>query len=106
MDIDEAAARIEQSNAPQRLVKAACFLQGFRDLIDEISDGWAYWSHGTKCSNDLQWIVNAAQWPAHQYQSTAASQADIDKAVRNIVTFLRRCKQTKDLRVVQDWLQG
>jgi len=101
-EIDDAVRRM--ATAPLRLARAAEYLQCFKDIINEISDGWAYWSYGTKCSDGLQAIVREGQYPANQYAHSAASQADVDKACRKIAAFLRRCRQTKDHPAVLAWL--
>jgi hypothetical protein len=92
VEIDNCVAAIEK---PPRLRNAALWLQDFRDLIDAISDGWHMWSHGTKCSQDLQDIVWRSQWPVNQHQYSAASWQAIHNAELRVKTFLRLCKQTK-----------
>ena len=97
MEVDAAVTQIRE---PERLRNAAIYLRSFKDLINQISDGWAYWCYGTKCSKPLQDIVGQARWPIN----SAATQKDIDAAKRKIRTFLRRCSQTRDNPVVRAWL--
>ena len=63
------------------------FLQAFVELINSISDGWAHWSHGTKCSGDLQDLLQAPD---------TATAEKIAAAKKKVLAFLKRCKQTKD----------
>lgn len=103
-EIEDAVARIERNQNPVELVKAALFLQAFCDLINAISDGWPYWSYGTKCSQNLQEIVRDGQYPASQVIIE-----DITPATKKVLTFLKRCKQTKDnpdvIAFVKSWQQ-
>lgn len=39
---------------------AAKYLHRYMELVNENSDGWAYWRFGTKCADDLSQIVNDA----------------------------------------------
>ena len=91
IEIEQAVRRISK---PSLLVKGAKCLQEFCHLINSISDGWAYWSYGTKCSNDLQEIVAKGQWPINQLGFEDYS--NVKPAMRKIVRFLKRCDQTKD----------
>ena len=93
-------------NLPAHVLKAARFLNDFCHLINDISDGWAYWSYGTKCSDSLQELVNEAQWPINQYPSTASTNTECVKACNKVKNFLKRCKQTKDNPTVQDFLRN
>ena len=104
MDIDDAVSRITR---PTHLREAALFLQAFKELINDISDGWPYWSYGTKCSSDLQKIVSDAQWPVNQIGDGCSTPAEVRKACLKVSTFLRRCQQTRDnhevLRFIETW---
>lgn len=100
MDIDEAAYRCSDNPV---YADAARFLQSFRDLIASISDGWAYWSYGTKCSNDLQTIVEDGKWPARR-KPNAVVKPEIANAKKKILGFLSRCQQTKGRPEVQAFL--
>ena len=88
-------------SAPQQmgdnptLLHAANFLAAFCQLINEISDGWTYWSYGRKCSEPLQKIVCEGKRTANQYQDACASRKEVDQAIKKIMIFLKRCKQTK-----------
>ena len=102
VEIDIAAQRIRE---PLDLQEAARFLQAFRDLIDEISDGWAHWHYGTRCSQDLQALVGQAQWPANRLHDTPELVADARKSCRKVLVFLARCRQTRDNPRVQEFLK-
>ena len=75
----------------QVLRDGAAFLRSFMNLIDSISDGWPYWSYGTKCSEDLQELV---QTPRCAQQTVEAWQ--VCRARDKVIAFLSTCKQTKD----------
>ena len=77
----------------------AAFLRSFKNLIDEISDGWPYWSYGTKCSAALQELV----------QTPRCAQEDVTRkmvgaAKDKVIAFLSTCKQTKNKPEVQAFL--
>ena len=101
-DIECAAHRIIN---PPVLVIGATFLKDFCELINSISDGWPYWSYGTKCSNDLQTIIDQGQWPINQ----RGHYPNVKPAIKKVLTFLKRCKQTKDnvmvIEFVNQWEQ-
>ena len=82
---------------PPIMIKAARFLNEFCELINSISDGWAYWSYGTKCSNDLQEIVHDGQYVARC--------ESVKPAIKKVLSFLSRYKQTKDKEMVIDFVQ-
>lgn len=91
-EVNTAARRITEDECAPHLVEAAKFLEGFCDLINSISDGWAYWSYGTRCSDDLQTLVNDAQWPAKRETVTPAA---VKAACEKVRRFLRQCSQTQ-----------
>lgn len=72
------------------LISGATFLRAFKDLINAISDGWAYWSYGTKCSADLGALLSLRGQAAE-----ATTVAEVKKAKARVTGFLRRCPQTK-----------
>ena len=82
---------------------ASEYLLAFCELINNISDGWAYWSYGTKCSEDLQKIVNEGKWSASQMPGPKLK--DVQDACRKIQTFLKRCDQTKNKTEVLEFLK-
>lgn len=87
---------------PQYVVTACEFLYAFMNLINDISDGWAYWGYGTRCSNDLQNALAKVPFPYGD-----RPQADELRAARKkVCTFLRRCRQTKDNELVQEFLRA
>lgn len=81
------------------LKDAASFLRSFKNLINEISDGWAYWSYGTKCSNDLQTLLQTP--PISQNDIT---RKQVQDAKKKILNFLGRCEQTKNNPIVCDFI--
>ena len=87
------------------LQPAATYLLSFLHLINEISDGWPYWTYGTKCSHDLQTIVHNGTIPCNQYDHACVKPAEVSKACKKIQTFLKRCDQTKNNPTVLQWLQ-
>jgi len=101
MDIEEAAQVGRKLGGPAQ--KASAFLMAFCNLINDISDGWAHWSYGTKCSNDLQKLVNPL--PYQYGDSSHLTTVEVDTACRKVIVFLKRCKQTKDKPEVLDFLK-
>ena len=55
MDIEEAKDIFK--NDPV-LGPATLFLYDYQELIDDNSDGWSSWMHGTKCANDLMELID------------------------------------------------
>lgn len=86
----------------QVLRNGASFLRAFMNLINSISDGWPYWSYGTKCSDDLQELVQTPRCA-----QTTVTRRQVKAAMAKVITFLSTCKQTKDGHSVQafiaDW---
>lgn len=74
---------------------AALYLRRFRDLIDSISDGWHSWGYGTRCSEPLQQLVQEGMWLGRR-RAAAETKPAYRAAQRKIITFLKRCQQTKD----------
>jgi len=81
------------------LAEGAKFLRAFRNLIDEISDGWHSWMYGTKCSDNLQALLQTA-WCDQQ----AVTMAQVRAAELKVLKFLKRCRQTRDKPRVQAFL--
>ena len=100
-EIDNAKQRIVEDQCAPHLVEAVQFLSNFRGLINEISDGWAYWSYGTTCSGDLQDLVNLAYFPARRVE---VSEGAVQVACEKVRRFLRKCDQTKNNPKVQAFL--
>lgn len=97
-DIDHAAEELRDTPV---YGPAALYLQDYKDLINSMSDGWSYWSYGTKCAKDLEAIVQEGmhvRQPYGAYWDTVATATatvtDVKKAARKIETFWKRCKQT------------
>jgi hypothetical protein len=65
------------------LHKAARFLQRFRDLIDDNSDGWAYWRPPVKAAKRLMELIESNE-PA------AVTEDDLKKALKPIRSFATR----------------
>ena len=102
MDIEDAKRRCESdNNLPIQAKMAARFLSDFCDLINSISDGWCYWHYGTKCSKDLQDLVDQIQ----HSRSLHPTPQHCYKACAKVENFLKRCKQTKNNPDVQLFLQ-
>lgn len=79
-EIDDRAFR--HQNHPV-LGKATRFLQRFRDLIDENSDGWAYWRAPVKAAAKLMDMIQ---------QPETATEAAYKKAMTPIKSFCTRHK--------------
>jgi hypothetical protein len=74
----------------------ARFLWAFVGLINSISDGWAHWTHGRKCSTELQELLQAPD---------TATAAKISAAKKKVLIFLVRCKQTKNDPTVAEFIK-
>jgi hypothetical protein len=97
-EVEDAADRLDPEGpyyVPEQMRGAVLFLAAFMRLIDSISDGWAYWSYGTKCSDDLQAIVALTGRPISRTGPGAVTTVSIHQACQKVRIFLRRCKQTK-----------
>ena len=99
-EVKQAAARIIK---PVSLRYGAAFLAAFCDLINRISDGWCYWSYGTRCSSDLQALVEVGQWPVNQGDNSDYDR-QVPAAIKKVRRFLSRCKQTRDKAEVKAFL--
>jgi hypothetical protein len=100
MWMNEAEIDYCHQNLETKVLKdGAMFLRSFKNLINQISDGWAYWSYGTKCSDDLQTLIQTP--PICQADIT---QKQVQDAKKKILRFLGRCKQTKDNPIVCDFI--
>ncbi|CAM6053494.1 unnamed protein product [Sphagnum tenellum] len=75
-EIDEAVVRHPASTVQGQ---AARILQRLRDQVNEISDGWAYWSKPLQASKNLMILV--------QYRGGAVSEADLKKALIPVKSF-------------------
>ncbi len=84
------------------LESAARYLKSFKDLLDDISDGWPYWNYGRECSEYLQEVVRSSQFPAVDLLITPQR---VTAAQTKIRSFLQRCKQTRERPEVQQWLR-
>ncbi len=82
------------------LCRAASCLLDYKNLIQDISDGWAYWHYGVKCSYGLQKLLSTP--PCAQKQVT---KKQVDAAIRKVVLFLTRCRYTKDNPRVHEFLK-
>lgn len=96
-EVEEAVVQFRDNPV---LAPAARYLDAFRELIDDNSDGWAYWSYGTKCANDLCKILYDARGQFYgstrYYVPPTAEQ--VKKAVQKIRTFVLRCKQLEGIQ--------
>ena len=51
------------------LAPATQYLYDFMQLINDISDGWAHWSHGRRCADALVKIIESAKMNRYRYDS-------------------------------------
>ena len=79
-EIDEKADRYK--NHPV-LGKATRFLQRFRDLVDENSDGWCYWPVPVRAAKRLMEMINTPD---------TATEAEYKAAMRSIKSFCTKHK--------------
>lgn len=94
-EIDDNARRFADHPV---LGPATRFLQRFRDLIDSVSDGWAYWAPPVRSAKSLMELIDQADQAVRdlrlgrgdgQYQP---SEADLKKALRPVKAFCTRHK--------------
>jgi hypothetical protein len=103
MDIEELT--IEFARDPV-LGPAAGYLKGYQELIDSISDGWPYWSYGTRCASDLSELLKKAHdqkyahWNDPEFKPT---RADVEKAVKPIARFIRGKKMQEAIGYARDF---
>ena len=93
-DIDEAVKLLRDDPL---LGPAARYLAEFRDLINENSDGWAYWSYGTKCADELCKLISAAVTAkyGHTWGYVRPTAADVRKAMMRIQRSVKTNKYLK-----------
>jgi len=94
-DIDEA---VRTFKADPVLGPAAKFLPDYRDLVDSLSDGWPYWSAGTKCASDLESLLHEAMGErySHEPDYMPPTRADVEMAARKIALFIGRNKYMRE----------
>jgi hypothetical protein len=101
-EIDEAMQMFAEDPL---LGPAVRYLDEYRQLVDDNSDGWCYWGYGTKCADDLCNLIETARnskvrafvWS--DPPSKPPTEAEIEKACRKIRTFMLRCKQWRKIGV-------
>lgn len=89
-EVDLAVGQAEGTKVPA-LIDAAVFLAAFKELINSISDGWAYWRRGTECSADLEELL----YKGIRRIGPPPEVQEVAEAKKRVITFLRRCSQTK-----------
>lgn len=94
-DIDEAVRAFEHRHPV--LGPAARFLKDYQEGIDSMSDGWSHWHHGTKCSKQLQGLLEREmQYLRYDGRSEADRptveqlQREASKALAPIKAFVTR----------------
>lgn len=89
LEVDEAASI---NAGHETLGPAARYLQAYRDLIDEVSDGWPYWTFGTKRAGKLCEILSAAARARFSPGYVPPSIAEVKAAIRPIQRFMKTHK--------------
>lgn len=73
---------------------AAEYLAAYRDLVDGVSDGWAYWKAATSAALPLQKIVYHGYCEARGYGDSDLAKKptiqDVASAVKRIKSFMVR----------------
>lgn len=84
----------------------AKYLADYAEIINDNSDGWAYWTHGRKCSDTLSTMLSEAlfykrtgrfQTRANDEDYIAPTRQDIVKACRKIEQFMKRHDALKNI---------
>lgn len=100
MDIDR---YLEEFSANPVLGPAARFLKAYQETIDSVSDGWPYWSAGTRPAGDLCKLLADAQLANLRHDGIDATAADVAKAIRRVRAFMtRRADVFKGARISDD----
>lgn len=89
-EIDE-ALYIVKEYAPEFLPYAK-FLSDWRDIVNQNSDGWAYWSAGTRPAKDLQDGIEKLVESIRGRHVSAPSARDLDRTLIPIKSFATRKK--------------
>jgi hypothetical protein len=82
-DIDEAAYRLRTGP----IGEAAQFLKRFKDEVNRVSDGWAYWPPPVRAAAKLMDIVESGRGGIAVMTVTAV---DVKKAMTPIKAFMTR----------------
>lgn len=101
MEINEAASLLRHKPV---YGPAAIYLQDYMYLVNENSDGWPYWSAGSKAADSLSAIVQEGMhllrpWGAYRDTKATATEADVKKAVARIKRFVSGNKYLKAANV-------
>lgn len=88
-EIDQALEIVGQ-HAPEFL-KYVKYLSDWRDTINQNSDGWPYWSAGTRPAGKLQDLV-AQLMNSIRGRGVAPSTKDLDRSLTPIKSFATRQK--------------
>lgn len=89
-EIDEALNIIGQ-HAPEFLPYAK-FLSDWRDIINQNSDGWAYWKAGTRPARNLEDGIQRIVDSVRGRGTSVPSTRDLDRALTPIKSFATRHK--------------
>lgn len=98
MEIDEAVRVFAQDPV---LGPASRYLSDYRHLINRNSDGWPYWSAGTRPAGTLCEILSAAMTNRYRQDPRYVRPTldDVKKAVRRIKSFVTRNKYMQSASV-------
>jgi len=89
-DIDEALIIVGR-NAPEFLPYVK-FLSDWRDIINQNSDGWAYWKAGTRPASNLEDGIQKLMQSIRGHRVSPPSARDFDRALTPIRSFATRHK--------------
>lgn len=93
-DIERAAQDVRTIHDPDSravMTKAIQLLRALVTLVDEVSDGWAYWRAPCRAARQLQELIQAGL-PTNRNNFTApvTTTAQLRKAITPIKAFLTR----------------
>lgn len=82
---------------------AAFYLLDYMNLVNENSDGWAYWKAGSQAAEPLQKIVSEGvhlvrPWGAYAGTKPTATEADVRLAVNRIHRFISSNKYLANIK--------
>ena len=88
-DYDVAMARQMHADKPV-IGKAVELLSRFVDLINENSDGWAYWVKGPRAAKKLMELIQSQDMRGRSTPCPAVTEADYKVAIRPMKSFCTR----------------
>lgn len=90
-DIDDALAHFEHYRSTNTIpVRAAKFLQQFRDEVDSCSDGWAYWKAPVISAAKLMGLIQRTREEIRNLKPITATEAEFLCVLRPIKSFYTR----------------